>query len=373
MVKEVKQTIINNLINIAGWRTSRKIIVIESDDWGSIRMPSKDIFNKCVSLGYNMFDKPYERYDSLATVEDLSKLFEVLIKYKDINGNHPVFTALTIVSNPDFKKITESNYKQYHYEPFTNTLERYPNHKKSFRLWEKGISQNIFFPQFHGREHVNVQKWLKLLQNKDQDCIIAFNLGMTGIFPKRNNKLNNPLTSALRFTSKQEIPFLQTSINEGLNLFEEIFGYKSQSFMAPAYTWNEDIEKILNDNRVKYIQSAFYQNKPLYNGKNSVVHHYLGEKNQNNQRYLLRNCSFEPSIYPRLDAVNNCLKEINTAFKWKKPATISSHRVNYIGSISMENRDRNLKMLDVLLKTIHKKWPDVEFVNSVQLGNIIHN
>ena len=31
---------LRNLSNLPGWRTSRKIVVIESDDWGTIRMPS---------------------------------------------------------------------------------------------------------------------------------------------------------------------------------------------------------------------------------------------------------------------------------------------------------------------------------------------
>jgi hypothetical protein len=30
-------------INSRGWKTKRKIVVIESDDWGSIRMPSKSV------------------------------------------------------------------------------------------------------------------------------------------------------------------------------------------------------------------------------------------------------------------------------------------------------------------------------------------
>jgi hypothetical protein len=32
-------------INLRGWKTKRKIVVIESDDWGSIRMPSPESFN----------------------------------------------------------------------------------------------------------------------------------------------------------------------------------------------------------------------------------------------------------------------------------------------------------------------------------------
>ena len=43
----IKQTITHNLLNIPGWRTKRHIVVIESDDWGSIRMPSKEVYKEC--------------------------------------------------------------------------------------------------------------------------------------------------------------------------------------------------------------------------------------------------------------------------------------------------------------------------------------
>ena len=40
-----------NVSNIPGWRTNRHIVVIESDDWGSIRMSSIENFNKMLKAG----------------------------------------------------------------------------------------------------------------------------------------------------------------------------------------------------------------------------------------------------------------------------------------------------------------------------------
>lgn len=90
--------------------------------------------------------------------------------------------------------------------------------------------------------------------------------------------------------------------------------------------------------------------------------------------YLTRNCFFEPNSeeFPKeRDWVSSCLKEIEVAFNCRKPATISSHRVNYMGSINPENRERGLKKLDNLLVQIIKKWPEVEFITSMELGDII--
>jgi hypothetical protein len=72
-----KKSIINNFINVFGWKTKRKIVVIESDDWGSIHMPSKDVFNSLLKAGIRVDKNPYNRYDSLASENDLTNLFEI--------------------------------------------------------------------------------------------------------------------------------------------------------------------------------------------------------------------------------------------------------------------------------------------------------
>jgi len=65
------------------------------------------------------------------------------------------------------------------------------------------------------------------------------------------------------------------------------------------------------------------------------------------------------------------MNEINTAFRWHKPAVISSHRVNYTGGLYVENRDHGLASLKNLLTAIVKKWPDVEFMTTAELGSLI--
>jgi hypothetical protein len=140
MVKSFKKII----TNIKGWRTNRKIIVIESDDWGSIRMPSKEVYNKSINNGYKVNLNPYERYDSLASEEDLTLLFDLLSKFKDKNGNHPIITANCVVANPDFDKIEESDFSQYHYELITETFKKYPKHSNNFNLWLEGKKHQLF-------------------------------------------------------------------------------------------------------------------------------------------------------------------------------------------------------------------------------------
>ena len=37
-----------------GWKTDRKIVVIESDDWGSIRMPRREVYEMSLKKGYRV-------------------------------------------------------------------------------------------------------------------------------------------------------------------------------------------------------------------------------------------------------------------------------------------------------------------------------
>ena len=127
--------------NLPGKNTNRQLLVIESDDWGSIRMPSKSVLKTLQKEGYKPEQDPYLKYVSLASEEDLQALFECLNTVRDCKGNPAKITANAVMANPDFKKIEEDNFESYYYEQFTRTLKNYPEHSKSFELWLEGLDE----------------------------------------------------------------------------------------------------------------------------------------------------------------------------------------------------------------------------------------
>lgn len=368
---KIRRPISRIMTNFSGWRTSRKIVVFESDDWGSIRMPSRQVYKKLLDKGINLDRSPYCRFDTLASEEDLEALFHILMKFKDYKDNHPVITANTIVANPDFEKIRQSQFKEYFYEPFTKTLERYPTREKSFEVWKQGMEAGVFHPQFHGREHLNVRTWLEYLKNKLSPYRNAFDNNFWGFDFEKKSKIN--IQAAFDAQCKDELKDHYAIVDEGLSLFRDIFKYNSKSFIAPNYVWDSLLNKKLSQNGVKFLQGMKMQKLPIY-GRNSreMIRHYIGEKNKLGQIHLIRNCIFEPSLYSgsRVE-VENCIKDINNAFLWGRPAIITSHRINYIGSIVEQNRTQNLKLLKYLLESILARWPKVEFISSDSLGNLI--
>lgn len=364
----LKQCFRQNILNIPGWRTKRKLIIIESDDWGSIRMPSIEIYNNLITNNVKFGKYGYERYDTIASQKDLELLFEVCSTFKDIHGNPIVITANTIIGNPDFQKIIETNFQEYYWEPMTHTMEKYYGSDSPFATWKKGISEKVFYPQLHGREHINVPLWLKALRANYPGAKLAFQNGVFSIIVNKEFDYRCKNTTALRYNGEEEFKFIKNSIFEAANMFEKLFGYKSKSFIAPSFSWDRRIETILKDIGVYYIQGMpmhFYDGKRTFN--------YIGRKNLLGQIYLNRNVDFEPSLNPNIDNIDKALSQIETAFRWRKPATISIHRLNFIGELNQKNRDNNLKLFKQLFTIILKKWPDVEFLTSDQLGNLINS
>jgi hypothetical protein len=352
----------------------RKIVVFESDDWGSIRMPSVESFRKLEKAGLNLVGRDALRYnqnDTLASPEDLTKLFTVLSSVKDKNSNYAVFTPISIVGNPDFQKIKDSCFSKYYFEPFTETLKKYSGREGSFDLWKEGIARKIFVPQMHGREHLNISAWMRALRDNDKYTLLAFEEGCWGFLPDQSRFPGVDFQAAFLFKDLSELDFQKKIIEDGLNLFESLFGYRAEYFVPPNGPFNNSNNKTLFENGIKYRSVSKIQSEPFGNGRYKKVIHWLGQKEGNGLKYITRNCFFEPCQSGK-DWVDSCMNDINISFRWGKPAIISTHRVNYIGALNPTNRVNGLKQLSILLGKIIKKWPEVEFITTPELGALIN-
>lgn len=357
--------------NYRGWRTNRKLVVFQSDDWGSIRMPSKQIIEGLKQFDVDVEECHYMRFDTIASKTDLMLLFEILEKHKDRNGNHPVITGNILTRNPNFEEIKKSNYTAYHSTLISDNSENNVRVMNSLKYWREGIRKGVFFPQLHGREHLNIERWLEALRNSNPLVTYAFKNNFWGINYKKSNYLNASLQAAFDFDESDDKQQHLKILNECFKDFRDLFGFESESFIAPNYVWYSEIEEYLKRNNIKFLQSGRVQALPMGNGVYKYLKHYTGEKNNSDQIYMVRNVHFEPSENFEHDWVDSAMNEIRIAFLMNKPAIINTHRLNYIGGIEEHNRTRSLKCLDDLLARITHAWPEVEFLNTVQLGKMI--
>ena len=180
---------------------------------------------------------------------------------------------------------------------------------------------------------------------------------------------------AFNSSEDADIHEFEVIIDDALRMFKEIFGYDSLSFTPTTYTWSPKIEPCLVNHGVRYVQCTFQQKVPIGDdqGVKTLYRGFQGTRTKAGLIRLFRNCFFEPSTKENYDWTGDCLRRIEIAFKWGKAANICAHRLNFIGSIDSANTDRNLPEFKRLLEEIKKRWPDVEFVTSDQLGEIIEN
>lgn len=374
MVPFFKATIKQHLRNIPGWRTNRKIVVFESDDWGAIRMPSKEVYLRLLQKELQVDQNTFNRNDALESNEDLEALFEVLSKYKSIHGKHPVFTALTVVANPSFDKIKDNNFTKYEYEPVTETLSNYgATHNRVFQLYKEGIDRGIFYPEFHGREHLNVKRWMGALQNKKSISRLCFDHHFYGLGPKESNEKRENHFPAFDLDNQDDLNDQKKILKEGLALFHTLFDYKAKFFVPPNFLCHHGLEEFVSSLGIKYLTGSRNHIEPIGNHEYKRSIRYTGKRNKLGQLYIVRNSQFEYAQTGDVNAWKKTLKDIETAFFWKKPAIISTHRLNYIGFINEKNREEGLDQLDQLLKNILKKWPDTEFMSTSQLGDLMLN
>lgn len=368
-----KNKIINDVVNSLGWKSKRKIVVFESDDWGMTRMPSKNVYSILLQKGYSVDKCPYNTFDSLENNEDLEKLIAVLLSVKDAKGNPVKFTLNNIVANPDFDKIRDSGYEKYYYEPFNETLKKYSNTDRVMPLYKEGLEKNVFKMQFHGREHLNINRWLYELQNKNKSLLEAFENRMYSL--PNNNSISGRrnFLDAFGHSYKFEYESYKSIINSGTSLFSDIWGYDSATFIAPCYTWHPKIEEDLKEAGIIGFQGNRVQRVPVNTATLKVKrrYHYLGQQNKLKQIYLTRNVNFEPFESQKTFSLAEISKDIEAVFKYNIPVIIGSHRANYIGRINPKNRDENLKLLKQLLEYIVSKYKDVEFMSSDELVKLI--
>lgn len=371
MIQELRRVIVNNVKNIPGWRTNRKIVVFECDDWGGIRMPSTNAREAMIQEGLNISNDRFDKYDTLANEEDLERLFEVLGSIRDRSGSHAVMTPLVVVANPDFEKIRKSGYSTYYYEPFTLTLRRYYPDKEVFKLWIKGIERGIFLPELHGRDHISVPFWIKELQEGNRALRIAFKYGYVSLEVPGLPEPASGFRAEFFFDDDNQKSLLLNALSDSIYIFHKIFGYKASVFVPANGILHPDFDSSVASGGIKFMNVHHKMPYPVNKGQLKFRRFISGQEGPL-LTYYTRNCAFEPNG-EGYRGIEVTLRQIDAAFRWGKPAIISTHRVNFIGALERSNREQGIMELRKLLKMILKRWPDAEFMNSTRALNHLKN
>lgn len=369
----LKQIITNNAKNIIGFSTKRKIVVFSVDDYGNVRLDGIEAKKNLIAGGMNL-PSHFDNLDTMETTEDLEILFDALTSVKDKNNNPAVFTPFALPCNINFEAMKQNSYQKYEYElldkTFSKLEDRHPKkYTGTWALWKEGLEKGLLRPQFHGREHLNLKIFNQKLKENDAVTRLCLeNNSYTGI--KNTEYPTISYTAAFDFWDIEENKNFEEIITSGTLHFESVFGYKPIHFNAPGATASCIINDFIFANGMRFIDNPIIKNEHLGFGKYQRKINYTGKKINSGLININRNVVFEPCEGDR-DWVGTAMEQIESAFRWDKPAIISSHRVNFCGNIDQDNRKKGINSLRNLLKRIIEKWPEVEFMSSEELCRII--
>lgn len=370
----IKRFIFDQVKSIPGWRSRQKLVIFNVDDYGNVRVASRLAYVSLVNAGLKLEGR-FDRFDALETREDLAALLEVLDSVRDSTGHAAVFTPYALSANPDFAAMRQ-NLDMYCYEDLPSTLERLAAEDPSayhgaWALWQEGIDKGFLRPQFHGREHLNLRLLKRKLAQRDQDLMANLeNNSMAGL--RDDPSLPGVgFTHAFGLADQVDTQQHKEILSDGLALFARVFGRRAQSFTPPAQRLHPDLDAFMETLGISAIDKPLYTVRRFDRNKTRREVNFLGRKRGQNHVTLVRNVVFEPNLHPGKDEVARALSQIEAAFRWGKPAMISSHRVNFCGHIDPSNRQAGLAALKRLLQAIVRRWPDVEFLGAGDLAQRI--
>lgn len=347
-------------------------MVIAVDDYGNVRLNSPAARKELNGQLHNRFDA----YDTLETKADLEQLYEVLSSVKDQNGQTAKFTPYALPCNVDFESLEQNGYSQYVYETLPETFQKLSAQQPrayggAWEVWQQGIKEGLLAPQFHGREHLNLTFFEKKLAEKDPALMASLqNRSLVGLGAGAHASIG--WTAAFSFWDPAELKRHLAILREGLDAFEQVFGYRASVFTPPAQQFHPGLYPVLRENGIHAIDRPFHYRQHLGHGQYKRQFERMHWDQKAGLVKIVRNVVFEPTA-SNIDHVGKALKQIEAAFGWRKPAIISSHRVNFCGHIDPKNRKKGLDDLKELLQQIVKRWPEVEFVNAGELPPLIKN
>jgi len=324
---------------IAAWREpvlKRPVLIIESDDWGA---------------------GPVEQ---AATLKQISRLLE---KFTDRDQHRPVMTLGMILAAADGEKTLSSG--DYHRQVISTHT-----HGPLLKAIKSGVEAGVFSIQLHGMEHY----WPPALLASKTDKAVMDWLGGAPQLPTED------LPSALqsRWVDASTLPSRRLDANavrqaaqEEVNTFQQIFGTTPQVAVPPTFIWTEDVENAWAAAGVAVVVTpgCRYETRDDAGspaGRGRPI--YSGQLSQSNIVYLVRDEYFEPSLG---HTAPQALDRLSAKTHLGRPTLYETHRFNFLGS--EEKKNRALEELERLLSMAIKQYPDLAFLSSIKLANILRS
>ena len=309
------------------------VLIIESDDWGA---------------------GPVE-----AQATALNGLTDVLTRYRDCTGRHPVMTLALVLAVPDGQAILRDG--RYH----RITLES-PMFAALLEAIERGRTAGVFDLQLHGLEHY----WPEALMASDDPMVRRW---LTSDGPATTEALPAHLQS--RWADASVLPSrplegsdVARAVAEEVELFANIFGERPRVAVPPTFVWTETVERTWAEQGIQFVVTPGLRSAcrnalglpdcdsvPLRNGETGT-----------GVTYVVRDDYFEPE---RGHKSEDALKALARKWAEGRPCLLETHRCNFVGDTSMAKR--GMEEVARLHAMACDRYPALRFLSTEELGGIL--
>ncbi len=235
----------------------------------------------------------------------------------------------------------------------------------------RGVENGTFVPQLHGLEHLNAEAFAMLCRTSDPRTDSSRSDFNWWDWESLDSPLQGHYVDGSKLPSKAiDAGEAEKVVKLAAEQFVSMFGKNSMTAVAPCYLWNDTIEHYWEQQSIKAIQTAGYRcNARSIDGKyiQDKVLIRAGDKNENGQKYLVRNVMFEP-----VDGKNTpetAFQEALQARRQALPLTISTHRYNF--TRTEQEFKTSLTGLNILLNKLTENFPKTRFLSSAELAGFL--
>ncbi len=310
------------------------VMIIESDDWGA----GPD-----------------------SQVGALKAIMEVMSRYRDCNGQHPVMTLAMIMAEPDFRRVGSGPESHY----VARLIDAHDN-GELVSVIQEGADRGVFSLHLHGMEHY----W--------PDALMTARQHQTEVADWFNSP--EPCTETLpselqsRWIDASQLPSLPLSpdaikraVAEEVETFADLFGFKPQVVVPPTFVWNETVEIQWAAQGLQTIVTPGkrFQSRDV-NSLNPDREGILsGQRGAGGITYLVRDAYFEPSWgHQPKQALGTLIERTELG----RATLFETHRFNFL-----EQLQPSLKRLEQLIQMSLTRYPDLRFISVVELADAIRS
>jgi peptidoglycan/xylan/chitin deacetylase (PgdA/CDA1 family) len=362
------------LKNLLGWSTRRKLLVLSFDDYGVVRVASREALARARQWGLPVENR-FDELDALESRTDIEAMVDTLDCVRDKHNRPAVLSPFFIPMNLDFEAANESGLEDIRLEALDFTYQKLADHSPeayggAWDAWQEAVKSGLFVPALHGCQHWSSALFRHYLAHDRSQMERILSLRSYAWLPPSSFANVDPMQGCA-FQQAQELDAIHQELERGVREFTRLLGAPPKYFNAPGGNESCRTHEVLARNGIRYIDVPRVMREHLGDGRVRRRFFHTGKRNRAGLTYIVRNVVFEPTFGDGGTAVDQALKQIAAAFRMQRPAVVSSHRVNFGGEIDPNNRRLGLERLGELLRSATRLWPDIEFISADELGGCI--